>query len=419
MPGAALPGAALPGQPGIAAVNGPGAVVVSGSTAALDELRVQCEAADIRARLLPVDYAAHSAAVESVRDELLAGIGTITPVSTAAIAFYSTVTGGLLDGTALDAGYWYRNLRDTVAFEQATRSLLSDGYSVLVETSPHPVMAPAIEQTAQDQGARALVVGSLQRDADTLRRFLTAAATLHVRGVPVDWSATLAARPSLPVDLPTYAFQRDRYWLESSSASANAEGLGLRSADHPLLGAAVAAAEGDRHLLTGRLSLRSHPWLADHAVLGTVLLPGTAFVELALQAGGLADCDLIEELGVAAPLLLGDSAVQLQVLLDGPDDQGRRAITIHSRPDTTPPGPWTRHATGVLAPAPAGTRTGPATGDDEAWPPADATPLDIEELYEGLAASGYSYGPLFRAVRVAWRHDRAIMLDGKQSKGEG
>ncbi|MFE7490544.1 SDR family NAD(P)-dependent oxidoreductase, partial [Kitasatospora sp. NPDC057541] len=399
----------LPGRLGIAAVNGPGAVVVSGDAAALDALHERCEAQGLRTRRLPVDYAAHSAAVEHVRDELLAGIGDIAPRPTPAVAFYSTVTGEPLDGAALDAGYWYRNLRETVAFERATRALLRDGYTTLVETSPHPVMAPAVEQTAQETGTDALVVGSLQRDADTLHRLLTAAAALSVRGVPVDWAALHAHRAPLRTELPTYAFQRERYWLEPAPAAADAEGLGLRSADHPLLGAALAQAGDDRHLLTGRISLPTHPWLADHAVLGTVLLPGTAFVELALQAGQSADCAVIEELTLEAPLTLRErAAVQLQVHLEAPDEDGRRALTVHARPDTAEPGPWTRHAAGVLAPAPLGEE--PAA-DGAAWPPPGAEPLDTEGLYERLAAAGYQYGPLFRAVRAAWRHGGDLLAE--------
>ncbi|MER5353636.1 SDR family NAD(P)-dependent oxidoreductase [Kitasatospora sp. NPDC002551] len=401
--------AGLPGRIGIAAVNGPGAVVVSGDAAALDELHERCEAQGLRTRRLPVDYAAHSAAVERVRDELLAGIGDIAPRPTPAVAFYSTVTGEPLDGAALDAGYWYRNLRETVAFERATRALLRDGCTTLVETSPHPVMAPAVEQTAQEAGTDALVVGSLQRDADTLARLLTAAAGLSVRGVPVDWAALHAHRTPPRTELPTYAFQRERYWLEPAPAAADAEGLGLRSADHPLLGAALAQAGDDRHLLTGRISLPTHPWLADHAVLGTVLLPGTAIVELALQAGQSADCTVIEELTLEAPLTLRErAAVQLQVQLDTPDEDGRRALTVHARPDTAEPGPWTRHAAGVLAPARPGEE--PAA-DDAAWPPPGAEPLDTDGLYERLAAAGYQYGPLFRAVRAAWRHGGDLLAE--------
>ncbi|MFI1585019.1 SDR family NAD(P)-dependent oxidoreductase [Embleya sp. NPDC020630] len=396
---------------GIAAVNGPAAVVISGTADALAELRARCEADGIRARVLPVDYASHSAQVEQVREELLAALVEIVPTPTTDAVFYSSVTGEPVEGTALDAEYWYRNLRATVAFDRATDALLRDGHTVFVETSPHPVLAPAVEDSAQRAGTDVTVVGSLQRDTDTLARFLTAAAGLHVRGVPVDWSATHAGHRPRPVELPTYAFQRERYWLEAGNTPTDAAGLGLHPAAHPLLGAAVAPAEGDRHILTGRISLRTHPWLADHTILDTVLLPGTAFVELALQAGDRADCDLIEELTVEAPLRLTDTgAVHLQVLLDEPDEQGRRALTIHSRPDDAPAGQaWTRHASGVLAPVADG--PGVVVVTDDAWPPAGAVALDVDGLYERLAGQGYRYGPAFRAVRAAWRLGDTVLAE--------
>ncbi|WP_386389604.1 SDR family NAD(P)-dependent oxidoreductase [Streptomyces palmae] len=399
------------GRLGVAAVNGPHSVVVSGEPAALEELRAHCQSHDIRARTIPVDYASHSPQVEDVRERLLADLEGITP-RPAETAFYSTVTGEPLDGTALDAAYWYRNLRSTVEFEAATRSLLRDGHTVFVETSPHPVMTPGIEQTAESAGTGILAVGSLQRDSGTLDRLLTAAATLHVHGVPVDWTPALAPHHPHRVALPTYPFQRTRYWLDPSPGAADPDGLGLRPAGHPLLGAAVTLAEGDRHLFTGRISLRTHPWLADHAVLGTVLLPGTAFVELALQAGESAGCDLVEELTLEAPLHLPEQgAVQLQLALDGPDDTGRRRLAIHSRPDqgTAPDHPWTRHATGTLAAAPA--HPEPTAHPGTPWPPADAVPVNTDGLYERLADHGYHYGPLFRGVQAAWRLGDTLLAE--------
>ncbi|WP_229859995.1 polyketide synthase dehydratase domain-containing protein, partial [Streptomyces anandii] len=174
-------------------------------------------------------------------------------------------------------------------------------------------------------------------------------------------------------------------------------------ADHPLLGAAVELPETGAVVLTGRLSLRTHPWLADHAVMGTVLLPGTAFVELALHAGDQAGCDRIEELTLEAPLAVPENGGVLLRLSVGPDDDGdgRRTLTLHSRLESaTADDPWVRHATGVLA---EGART--PSFDLSVWPPEGAEPVaaDVAGLYEGLAASGFGYGPVFRGLTAAWR----------------
>ena len=180
---------------------------------------------------------------------------------------------------------------------------------------------------------------------------------------------------------------------------------------HPLLGAAVDLAAGAGLVLTGRLSVRSQPWLADHAVGGTVLLPGTAFVELAIRAGDQAGCGRVEELTLQAPLVLpADGAVQLQVMVGGPDEWGRRPVEVHARPeDAAAEGPWTRHASGLLAPvAPADAGL---AGEFAIWPPEGAVPADAGGVYEAMSAAGYGYGPAFRGLRAAWRRGGDVFAE--------
>ncbi|WP_256861156.1 acyltransferase domain-containing protein, partial [Streptomyces tsukubensis] len=271
----------------VAAVNGPGSVVVSGEPQALDELLVLCERENIRARRVPVDYASHSAQVEKVREEVLRALDGITPRS-GTIPFRSTVTGDWLDTAELDAAYWYTNLRNTVEFEGAVSALLHQGYGVFIEVSPHPVLTVAVGDLVEE--ANGVVVGSLRRNDGGMDRMLLSLAEAFVRGVDIDWAGFFSGVRW--VGLPTYAFQRERFWLESSGAAVNAEGLGVSAAGHPLLGAAVSLAGDGGALLTARLSLDTHPWLADHSVLGTALLPGTALVELAVRAGDEVGCDV-------------------------------------------------------------------------------------------------------------------------------
>ncbi|MCX4690361.1 SDR family NAD(P)-dependent oxidoreductase [Kitasatospora purpeofusca] len=409
------------GRLSVAAVNGPASTVVSGDTDALDAFLDRTTALDIRSRRIPVDYASHSAHVEDIRAELLARLDGLTP-RPSAVPFYSTLTGGLLeDTTALDADYWYRNLRGTVRFEQATRALFADGYQVLLESSPHPVLTVGVLETAEDAGADATAVGTLRRDDGGPRRFIESLAELHLRGVRPDWDTVFAGRRPGRVELPTYAFQRDPYWLEDGAATvADVTSAGLTPADHPLLGAVVVLADSDGLLLTGRLSARTHPWLADHAVGGRALLPGTAFLELALQAGARVGCPRVEEFTLEAPLVLPEhGGTVLRLTVGAPDSLGHRPLSLHSRPDTPADGDpddeeWTRHAEGVLAQDGAEDANGAnGAGADGTmpWPPPGAEPLALDGLYDRFAAAGFAYGPAFQGLRAAWRRGDEVFAE--------
>jgi len=220
---------------------------------------------------------------------------------------------------------------------------------------------------------------------------------LSVVGQPVEWSGLFTG--GTKVDLPTYAFQRQRYWLEGSPGSGDAAGLGLTSTKHPLLGAATWLADSDGVLFTGKLSLQTHPWLADHVMLGSVLLPGTAFLELSIRAGDEVGCGQVEELTLAAPLVLPEQGgVRLQVVVGGPEESGARTITVHSLPDGATAGqPWTLHASGVLVAPPVAPGGPMAT-----WPPHGAEPIDLDGFYDRDDTAGAVYGPLFQSLCAAW-----------------
>jgi NADP-dependent 3-hydroxy acid dehydrogenase YdfG/acyl carrier protein len=391
------------GRVSVAAVNGPGVVVVSGDTDALDELLELCTERGVRARRIAVDYASHSAHVEQVEERLAELLASVSPRS-GDVPFYSTVTGGLLDTTELSGTYWYRNLRQTVHFETAVRSAIGDGHDVFIESSAHPVLTFGLQDTIKDAGSPAAVVGTLRRDDGGMSRFLLSLAEAYVQGGGADWQTTYAGLACRPVDLPTYAFQQVRYWLTDNGTDAgDVTAAGLASPGHPLLGATVPLADGDGVVLTGRLSLRTHPWLAEHAVGGVILLPGAAFVDLAIRVGDECGCDLLEELVIEGPLVVPDSSsVALQVSAGAPDDSGRRPVNVHSRIGN---GPWTRHATGVLA------NGGGNPANLAEWPPSGAEPVDTTELYQGLERLGLQYGPLFQGLRAAWRSDDAVFAE--------
>ncbi len=402
----------------LAAVNGPLSIVVSGAPEALEELLAGCESDGVRAKAIPVDYASHSPQVEAVRDRLLDELAPIAPRS-GEIPLCSTLTGDLIDTSRLDAEHWYRGLRETVQFERATRRLIEQGCGLLVEASPHPVLALAAQETIDattDRGGQATaVIGTLRRDDGGMERFVAAAGEAYVHGAAVDWRAVLPAGE--PVELPTYAFQRRRYWLDSTGGR-DSSSVGQSSADHPLLGAAVCLADEEGWLFTGRLSLSTHGWLADHRVLDTVLLPGAAFVELALRAGLEVGCEAIEELTLEAPLILPErGGVQVQVSVGQPGESGRRPLAIYSRLEDAEgegladDGEWTRHSSGTFA-APSSDAT---AGDDaafaRAWPPEGAEEVESESFYDRLAEIGFAYGPAFQGLRAAWRRDGELFAE--------
>ncbi|WP_329619726.1 thioester reductase domain-containing protein [Streptomyces sp. NBC_01255] len=383
----------------IAAVNGPRSVVVSGENEALDEFLADARADGIRARRVPVDYASHSAYVELLQDELSSLLADVAPRQPE-IPMLSTVTGEWVEGPELDAGYWYRNLRQTVELERAVRALLGQGFATFVEASAHPVLVTGIQDIVEDAGRDAVVIGTLRRDEGGQERFWTSAGEAYVRGAAPDWDEVFAGSGARRVDLPTYAFQQDRYWYEPASAATDAVGLGLDAVGHPLLGAAVTVAgpHGDEALFTSRITRHSHPWLADHVVDGAAVLPPAALVELAVRAGDEFGATVLDAFSVEAlPRLDPGAGLRVQVGVGAADEWGRRTVTVHTRPeagDVT----WQLAARGQV-----GVDASEPDFALETWPPAGATAVDLDGAYERLAGDGPAYGPGFRGVSAAWR----------------
>ncbi|MEU9993741.1 type I polyketide synthase, partial [Streptomyces sp. NPDC048045] len=404
----------------LAAVNGPAAVVVSGEPQALEELRAELEAEGVRARMVAVDYASHSAQVDRLEKEIVSVLAAVAP-RRGRVPMVSAMTGEVLSGPELDAAYWYGSLRAPVHFDRAVRILADQGHQVFVEVSPHPVLLGAmnetLEEVAQDAGPGVVpgaVCGTLRRDDGGANRVITSFAEAFVHGAQVEWAAVLPAGER--VELPTYAFRHERYWpqgvLSLSLPGQDAVSLGLGTVDHPLLGAAVELAGGSGLVCTGRLSVRTQPWLADHVVGGVVLLPGTGFVELAVRAGDQVGCGLLEELTLQAPLVVpGDGGgVRIQVVVAAGDEEGRRTVEVFSRPDQSgTEQPWVQHASGVVAPATTADTSAATDEELREWPPRDAEPMDTADLYPVLLAE--VYGPAFQGLQAAWRRGEDIFAE--------
>ncbi|WP_220447446.1 type I polyketide synthase, partial [Nonomuraea deserti] len=385
---------------GVAAVNGPAAVVVSGDEAAIAEIEARAE---VRTRRLRVSHAFHSPLMEPMLAEFaeaISGLGFHEPT----IPVISNVTGRLAEpGQLTDPAYWVEHVRGAVRFADGVAAARTTGAKVWIEVGPDATLTALAQQSAED----GVFVPSTRKDRAEPLAFVQALGRLHVRGVAVDWEAFFApARPS-HVDLPTYAFQHQRYWISARAGAGDMAGAGLAAFDHPLLSAVTEVAGGESVILSGRLSVATQPWLADHAVNGTILLPGTAFLELALQAGQEVGSPLVKELTLQAPLLLpAGGGRQVQVVVGAADASGARSIAIHSRADGDTAGTWTRHADGALSAA------APAPTDGlEQWPPAGADAVDVSGAYELLLGMGYEYGPVFQGLQAAWRRDQDVFAE--------
>ncbi len=442
----------------LAAVNGPRSVVLSGDEQEVLEVAGGFARQGRKTRRLRVSHAFHSPRMEGVLEELgelAAGLSFSAP----RIPIVSNVSGESLSaGQACSPGYWVEHVRRTVRFADGVRLLVERGVGSFVEVGPDGVLsALGQECLIESHGASGdldgesraggesqagggsqaegtpqapLFVPVLRRERTETESLLGALARLYVGGVDVDFGSLFADRPARLVELPRYAFQRERYWLAPRAPGAGDAGAtGLNAAEHPLLGAAVGLADSGGWLFTGRLSLQSHPWLADHAVMGAVLLPGTAFVELALHAGRQVGCELLRELTLEEPLVLGEQGeVQVQLTVGEPDEAGCRSFHFHSRAAGNPLDggeSWTRNAGGVLArgesesPDGLGLNGSRASGvpdgrgalDGEAWPPAGAAEVPLEDLYERLAAGGFDYGPAFQCLRAVWRRGEDLFAE--------
>ncbi|MFI0781131.1 SDR family NAD(P)-dependent oxidoreductase [Streptomyces sp. NPDC021212] len=402
----------------LAAVNGPSALVVSGAAEAVDDVVRTLKERGHRTKRLHVSHAFHSPLLQPMLDDFRQVARTLT-YHAPHIPVISNVTGEVADADQLrDPEYWVRHVREPVRFHDGLRTLRTEGVVRSLELGPDAVLTTMAEDALAADGATpesALVfAAALRHGRDEPRTFLSALARMHIDGGTADFSAALPDGAG-QVDLPTYRFQRERYWRAVPSGTADVRAAGLGATGHPLLQAVVETPEGEL-LLTGRLSLNTHPWLADHTIAGSVPLPGTAFLELALLAAARAGSDMVDDLTLETPLLLPASgAVHIQLAVAAPDDTGRRALTLSSRPahedDESPEAmdTWRRHAVGLLAPA---APAAPAPAAPPApWPPADATPVDVADLYRRLGEQGYAYGPSFRGLHAAWRHGEDMLAE--------
>ncbi len=404
----------LPEGLSIAAINSPTSVVVSGEEQAALALQESWKAKGRKTSRLTVSHAFHSELMEPMLAEFEAVAKSLS-YSEPEIPIVSNVSGELLTPEqATSPAYWAAQVRQPVRFAAGVEHLAETGVTTFLELGPDGVLSAMAKATlaASDATAEAqpTVAPLLRRERPEASTLVGAIASAHTNGADIDWAAFFAPARPRRVALPTYAFQRTRFWLESTNQGrGNAAAIGLQSAEHPLLGAAIKLPGEAGWLLTGRLSLQSHPWIGDHQVHGATIVPGAAFVEMALAAAERAELAVIEELTIEAPLVLAEQgAAQIQVTLGTEAQDGSVTLEIHSRPESAEQGEWTRHASGSLgAEAPASPE--PLTE----WPPAGAEPIATEDFYERIAEIGIDYGPAFQGLKAAWSRDGELFAEAE------
>ncbi|MGA9679875.1 MAG: type I polyketide synthase, partial [Mycobacterium sp.] len=398
----------LTGDADIAAVNGPASVVISGAENAVTAIAEQLRADGRRVHRLAVSHAFHSPLMEPMVDEF-ATVAAGFAIAKPSIPIVSNLTGQLAGDDFASAAYWKRHIREAVRFADSVRFAHTAGAHRFLEVGPSSGLTASIEESIPD--AAVITMSALRKDRSEPTTLADAVAQGFVTGMDVDWRGVIG--PAEFIELPTYAFERRRFWLSRDGGAADAAGLGLKASEHALLGAVVELPASGGVVLTGRLAPSVHGWLSDHAIGGVVLFPGAGFVELAIRAGDEVGCGVVDELNLAAPLVLPDpGSVAVRVVVDGPDDTGTRAVSVFSRAE---PGlPWLLHAEGALS---AGTLQ-PAA-DLSVWPPVGATPVALDGIYQGFAARGYGYGPAFQGLQAMWRRGDELFAEVALPTGAG
>ncbi|WP_412768986.1 beta-ketoacyl synthase N-terminal-like domain-containing protein, partial [Mycobacterium canetti] len=384
----------------IAAVNGPASLVISGAQNAVAAVADQLRADGRRVHQLAVSHAFHSPLMDPMIDEFAAVAAGIA-IGRPTIGIISNVTGQLAGDDFGSAAYWRRHIRQAVRFADSVRFAQAAGGSRFLEVGPSGGLVASIEESLPDVAVTTM--SALRKDRPEPATLTNAVAQGFVTGMDLDWRAVVGEAQF--VELPTYAFQRRRFWLSGDGVAADAAGLGLAASEHALLGAVIDLPASGGVVLTGRLSPSVQGWLADHSVAGVTIFPGAGFVELAIRAGDEVGCGVVDELTLAAPLVLPASgSVAVQVVVNGPDESGVRGVSVYSRGDVGTG--WVLHAEGAL-------RAGSAepTADLAMWPPAGAVPVEVADGYQQLAERGYGYGPAFRGLTAMWRRGDEVFAE--------
>ncbi len=397
----------------VATVNGPTSVVISGDEDSCLAVAEHWRAADRRTRRLSVSHAFHSPLMEPMLAGFVAVLAEVS-FNQPRLSYVTNLAGSadasIAELSWADPEYWVQQIRRPVLFSETIGRLEAHGVEAYLEVGPDAVLAGMVHSCVSRPEVSVIALQRRQRpEIDAL---LSCLAQACLAGVTLDWSALFGASPATHVDLPMYAFDRQRFFLPPPSRGTDVSAVGQRPIGHPLLGAAIDLGDDGAVALTGRLSLAELPWLADHMVSGAVVVPGTAVLDAVLEAGAQVGCDQVEELMFQAPLILpADGELFLQIVVDASEADSARAVRVYSRTAVTG---WLRCAAGVLRTAHG---ADPSCGWAVSWPPAGASAVDIDGGYDALEAVGYEYGPAFRGVSGLWRRGQEIFAEVAAPEG--
>ena len=374
----------------VAAINGPSTTLVSGEANAVDALLATLEAQGVFCRRVKVDYASHSPQMDALREDMLGELGAVR-AQAGTVPIRSTVTDAWTDGREMSGAYWFDNIRMPVQFYPAVRALVEEGFDALVELSPHPILVPALEQSVRHLGSPARVLASLRRGQDERSELLAGLAALYARGVDVALER-LSPPDARAVPLPTYPWDKARYWLEPATAEAGPT--------HALHGRRVQSPGRDA-LFVCPVGVEHQPYLVDHQVFGDVVMPGAFYVTALLSAATevLAGAEVtLEQVEIPRALpLTGGRSERLHLLLT-PDEAGTAHEALASTVGVDPEEPWRRHAQGRLT-------QGRALGHGESLAALQARchrPADPERFYADLAERGIELHPRFQGIGQLW-----------------
>lgn len=391
----------------IAAVNGPIATVISGAQEQVEAAQSAFVEIGCGTKRLQVSHAFHSSLMEPMLEEFTKVAETVS-YSPPRIPLVSNVTGKLVDaGLVCDARYWADHVLATVLFEEGVRASLDAGAEAFVELGPVGVLCAAVQGVLGD-GSEIPTIALARRDKPERRTTAAALAELHVAGVVVDWRAYFAeiALVGRQIDLPTYAFDRRRYWETAQAALPSTETDQPGRTGHSLLSRVTESAVDGRVFIDGRCAGHEFPWFADHSIFGVPVFPGAAMVEIALRAAKTVGCHRVVELILHTPLPVDGGATMLQVVVDPADDARQRAISLYAR--TEAQAAWVLTATGVVD---AGAEPTSVAEPGHSWPPEEAVAVDVPSYYAELAERGYGYGAAFRGLTAMWQTDDAVYAE--------